>query len=78
MVVIAKGDKVKEAETAGADLAGSDDLIEKISKGWTEFDVAIATPDIMARSENWERFLGKKALCRIQRPGPLHLKWEKR
>jgi len=62
VVVIAKGDKVKEAETAGADFAGSDDLIEKISKGWTDFDVTIATPDIMASVGKLGKVLGQKGL----------------
>jgi large subunit ribosomal protein L1 len=62
VVVIAKGDKIKEAEAAGADFAGSDDLVDKISKGWTEFDVAIATPDIMASVGKLGKVLGQKGL----------------
>jgi large subunit ribosomal protein L1 len=62
VIVIAKGEKIKEAESAGADAAGSDDLIEKISKGWTEFDVAIATPDIMAQVGKLGKVLGQKGL----------------
>lgn len=42
------GDKVKEAEEAGADFVGGEELVEKVQKGWTEFDVAVATPDIMS------------------------------
>src|SRR5450631_857406 len=45
VVVIAKGEKVKEAELAGADVAGDAEIIEKISKGWLDFDVLVATPD---------------------------------
>lgn len=62
IVVIAKGEKIKEAEDAGADLAGGDDIIEKISKGWTDFDVAIATPDIMGAVGRLGKVLGQKGL----------------
>src|SRR5690349_4478766 len=47
VVVIAKGEKVKDAQAAGADFAGDNDIIEKISKGWLDFDVLVATPDMM-------------------------------
>src|SRR4029078_842853 len=47
VVVVAKGEKVKEAQAAGAELAGDADVIEKISKGWLDFDVLVATPDAM-------------------------------
>jgi len=62
VVVIAKGEKIKEAEDAGADFAGADDLIEKISKGWTDFDVTIATPDIMSAVGKLGKVLGQKGL----------------
>jgi large subunit ribosomal protein L1 len=62
VIVIAKGDKIKEAELAGADHVGAEDLIEKISKGWTDFDVAIATPDIMAAVGKLGKVLGQKGL----------------
>jgi large subunit ribosomal protein L1 len=62
VVVLAKGEKIKEAESAGADFAGSDDLIEKISKGWTDFDVTIATPDIMSSVGKLGKVLGQKGL----------------
>jgi len=62
VIVIAKGDKVKEAEGAGADFVGSEDMIEKISKGWTDFDVAIATPDIMSAVGKLGKVLGQKGL----------------
>jgi len=62
VVVIAKGEKIKEAENAGADFAGGEDLIEKISKGWTDFDVTIATPDIMSAVGKLGKVLGQKGL----------------
>jgi len=62
VIVIAKGEKIKEAESAGADHVGAEDLIEKISKGWTDFDIAIATPDIMAAVGKLGKVLGQKGL----------------
>jgi len=48
ILVFAKADKAKEAEEAGADYVGDSDLIEKIKGGWFEFDVTLATPDMMS------------------------------
>ncbi|MCG9126746.1 50S ribosomal protein L1 [Candidatus Poribacteria bacterium] len=47
VVVFAEGDKAKEAEEAGADFVGTDDLVDKITEGWLDFDATIATPDLM-------------------------------
>ncbi|MDH5405322.1 MAG: 50S ribosomal protein L1, partial [Candidatus Aminicenantes bacterium] len=47
IVVIASGEKVKEAEEAGADVVGGEELVKKISEGWLEFDMVVATPDMM-------------------------------
>jgi large subunit ribosomal protein L1 len=62
VVVVAKGEKIKEAEAAGADEAGTEDLIEKISKGWLDFDVLIATPDTMKDLSKLGKVLGPKGL----------------
>lgn len=62
VVVFAAGEKATEAEAAGADAVGSDDLIEKITGGWTDFDVAIATPDQMAKVGRVARVLGPRGL----------------
>jgi large subunit ribosomal protein L1 len=58
IVVFAQGDKAREAEEAGADMVGSDDLAKKIEEGFTDFDVAIATPDMMPVVGRLGRVLG--------------------
>ncbi|MDO8282047.1 MAG: 50S ribosomal protein L1 [Thermodesulfovibrionia bacterium] len=62
VVVFAKGDKGKEAMDAGADFVGADDLADKISKGWFEFDRVIATPDIMGVVGKIGKLLGPRGL----------------
>ncbi len=62
VLVLAKGDKEKEAQEAGADFVGSDDLVKKIQDGWLDFDVVIATPDIMAQVGKLGRVLGPRGL----------------
>ena len=63
VLVLAKGDKAKEAEAAGADFVGDDDMIQKIqSENWLGFDVVVATPDMMASLGKIARILGPKGL----------------
>ena len=63
VLVLAKGDKAKEAEAAGADFVGDDDMIQKIqSENWFGFDVVVATPDMMASLGKIARILGPKGL----------------
>ncbi len=62
VLVFAKGEKVQEALDAGADYAGLDEYIEQINKGWLDFDVAVATPDVMSKVGRLGRILGARGL----------------
>ncbi len=62
VVVFAKGEKAKEAQEAGADLVGSDDLVARIQGGWLEFDKAVATPDMMGAVGKIGKILGPRGL----------------
>ncbi len=69
VVVFAKGDKLDEAKAAGADEAGGPELAEKIKGGWTEFDVCIATPDMMGVVGPLGKVLGPRGLMPSPRAG---------
>src|SRR5690349_22361891 len=60
VLVIATGDKAKEAEAAGANFVGADDMVAKIKDGWLDFDVLIATPDQMGKLGQLGRVLGPR------------------
>lgn len=62
VVVVAQGDKLREAQEAGADFFGSDDIVEKIKGGWLDFDALIATPDMMGKVGQLGKLLGPRGL----------------
>jgi large subunit ribosomal protein L1 len=62
IVAFAQGDKIREAEAAGADVVGGDDVAKRITDGWTDFDVAVATPDMMGTVGRLGRVLGPRGL----------------
>ncbi len=62
VAVFAKGEKAKEAESAGADFVGVEELVEKVQGGWTDFDAAVATPDVMSTVGRLGRILGPRGL----------------
>ena len=62
VLVFAKGEKVSEAEAAGADFVGGDDFVAKINEGWLDFDTVIATPDMMGQVGRLGRVLGPRGL----------------
>lgn len=62
VAVFAQGDKAREAEAAGADVVGGQDLVEKVQKGWLEFDAAVATPDMMGIVGKLGKILGTRGL----------------
>jgi large subunit ribosomal protein L1 len=62
VLVFAKGDKVTEAESAGADFVGADDMVQKVTDGWLDFDTVIATPDMMGQVGRLGRILGPRGM----------------
>lgn len=69
ILVFARGDKVKEALAAGADYAGNDELLEKVSAGWTGYDAVIATPDMMREVGKLGKVLGPRGLMPTPKAG---------
>jgi large subunit ribosomal protein L1 len=62
VLVIASGEKIREAQEAGADFAGADDMVQKIQEGWTDYDAVVATPDMMKSLGRLGKILGPRGL----------------
>ncbi len=71
VAVFAQGDKAQDALRAGADEVGSDDLVKKIEAGWLEFDVALATPDLMGQVGRLGKILGRRGLMPNPKSGTI-------
>ncbi len=77
VLVIAAGEKATEARSAGADFVGGEDLVEKINGGWLEFDVCIATPDMMKHMGKLGKVLGPRKLMPNPKSGTVTLEIER-
>src|SRR5947199_3376533 len=73
VLAFAQGEKAREAEEAGADFVGGEDLAKKIQEGWTDFDVAVATPDMMGVVGRLGRVLGPRGLMPNPRTGTVSM-----
>lgn len=71
VLVFTQGEAVKTAEEAGADYVGGDDIVKNIEDGWLEFDVAIATPDVMAKVSKLGKILGRRGLMPNPKSGTI-------
>lgn len=77
VIVFAKGEKIKEAEEAGADEVGADELVAKVQEGWLDFDVAVATPDMMGSVGKLGKVLGPRGLMPNPKSGTVTFEIER-